>query len=298
MSDIHLLVNPRAGGGANARRVRDARDALSIAGVVVIRETTGPGDEARLATEAHDAGARALVVIGGDGTVSHAARGLVQAGSRVPLAILAAGTANDFAKSIAAPLLDYAATARLLEAGAVRTIDVGTVDGIPFVNAAGFGFDADVVERLVRHGGRVGRVTYALFALRSLRGYGGFEARVALRDVPGASGERARRLMLVFANGQYFGGAFRIAPDASLTDGALDVMDIGEMGTARRLAVFARATRGAHVHCAEVSTARASAAELTFGAPPFFEADGELHRARAGTVLVGCLPGALTIVAP
>jgi diacylglycerol kinase (ATP) len=86
-------------------------------------------------------------VLGGDGSVSHAARGLIAARSATPLVIFAGGTGNDFAKSLGVPARDFLAMARRIEAGSVRVIDAGEIDGVPFVNSAGFGFDVDVLQR-------------------------------------------------------------------------------------------------------------------------------------------------------
>ncbi|MES2523569.1 MAG: YegS/Rv2252/BmrU family lipid kinase [Gemmatimonadota bacterium] len=301
MSAIHLVVNPRAGAGAGARRVRDARDALANAGDVEVHETRTAGDETRLAVEAHRNGARALAVLGGDGTVSNAARGLLQHGSRLPLVVLAAGTGNDFAKSYGAPVHDYAAMARLVAADSVQTIDAGSVNDVTFVSAAGFGFDVHVLARLAAHRGSSGRATYALTALRALRAYRGFVAQVkgqAVTADASVADQSSRLLLLVFANGRYFGGAFCIAPNASMRDGALDMIRIADASTARRVALLARAVRGAHMGCQEVSTARAAEHVVTFAAPPLFETDGELHQARESTVRVRCLPNALRVIAP
>lgn len=270
--------------------MRDARAALAAAGDVVVQETRARGDEVRIAHEAAFDHARALVVMGGDGTVSGAARGLIERRSSVPLAILAAGTGNDFAKSLEMPVRDPVALAACIARGGSRRIDAGAVDDVTFVNAAGFGFDAAVVARTSQRGILGGAAGYALAALSSLHAYEGFTA--ALND-----SDAARHLMLVFANGRHFGGIFRIAPDARLDDGVLDVVDIRNAGTLRRLRILASAARGAHVRCPEVHTARTSDVTLTFDAPPQFEADGELHQAVDRVVRVKCLPAAFNVVA-
>ncbi|MEO7520538.1 MAG: diacylglycerol kinase family protein, partial [Gemmatimonas sp.] len=222
------MVNPAAGGGRARARAGAARDALERVGDVHMVESDCRGDETRLALEAHAAGASALVVLGGDGAVTHAARGLIEARSSVPLTMFAAGTANDFARNLQLPSHDYLAMAALVERGTTRRIDAGTVDGVAFVNAAGFGFDAAIVSQVAQRGGHAGRMTYAALALRSLHSYRGFDASVETssgvtkefdstvrRSHP--HGATDKRLMLVFANGAYFGGAFCIAPGASVT---------------------------------------------------------------------------------
>ena len=117
---VFLLVNPVAGGG-RARGVLDrACAALRALGPLEVVASEGPRDESRVATMASRAGARVLVVLGGDGAVSHAARGLIAERSLTPLAVFAAGTGNDFAKSLGTPSHDYEAMAALIAAGGMR----------------------------------------------------------------------------------------------------------------------------------------------------------------------------------
>lgn len=293
---IHLLVNPAAGNGRARHLAERAYAALRTIGPVKMVESTRPRDEVRLATDASRDNARALVVLGGDGSVSHAARGLIAAQSETPLGILAAGTGNDFAKSLGVPAHDYLAMARLIASGASQVIDAGEIDSVPFVNAAGFGFDVDVLQRtkdprrsrLLR-----GTTLYVVTALQQLFRYRGFSASVA----PLHQGASREWLTVVFANGQWFGGAFRIAPDALLNDGALDVVGIADAPALTRVHLFARALRGAHTRHAAVCTARDAEFVITFATRPHFQADGEPHHAGSRVVRVRCLPQALRVIA-
>lgn len=304
---IALLVNPAAGGGLAQRRAASLMTALRDAGVsdVVRADTRHGGDERRIAREACESGARALVVIGGDGSVHHAARGLLDVETPIPLAIVAGGTGNDFVKSLDMPAHDTRAMAsRIAQAvthGRTRRIDVGVIDEVPFLNAAGFGFDVEVLQRMQRHAnhpslrsGTIGSGTlaYVSTALSALLGYPGITASIG-------NGEDAMspHCLLVLANGRCFGGAFRIAPTASLDDGALDCIDIGQLSSMSRLGVFARATRGAHLTHAGVTHRRGATFTLRFPTAPAFEADGELYQARSAVIEARVRHAALTIVA-
>ncbi len=295
---IMLLVNPVAGRGRAIRVARAAHDALCAAGLRVdLRETRERGDEARIASEASATGARALAVVGGDGAISHATRGLLEGeargGTRIPLAILAAGTGNDFAKSLQLPVHDVRAMAGHIAAGVTREVDVGYVDDVPFVNAAGFGFDVEVLQRMRTPGLLRGTAAYVSTALGALLGYGGFRAR--LDDAsPDAT---ADHLMIVLANGRYFGGAFDIAPDARVDDGALDYIGIRQIAPLARLALFAQAIRGRHLVSPSVSFRRDQVFRLHFDSPPHFETDGELQVARTRDVEVRVAPRALRMIA-
>ncbi|MBY0492347.1 MAG: hypothetical protein K2R93_21090 [Gemmatimonadaceae bacterium] len=297
---ITLLVNPAAGQGRAAHRANEVERALGAYGTVRRVETARAGDERRLAREAAQLGARVLAVVGGDGSVHHAAHGLLDARSEsahaeAALAVFSAGTGNDFVKTLGTPAHDVSAMAARVGRGATKVIDVGYIDDVPFVNAAGFGFDVEVLRRMQQPSRLSGTAAYVLTALGALFGYRGFRAALAI----GTTAERTitqRRLMTVVANGRWFGGAFHIAPDASVNDGALDIIDIGDVAALARLPLFAGATRGTHVRSRHVSVQRGTAFTLEFDAPPIFEADGELCQAVGPVVSVRVRPAALRVV--
>lgn len=291
---VVLLVNPAAGRGRAAQVAARAERALRSLGLTVEPHATRErGDETRVAAAASAAGARALAVVGGDGSISHAARGLMegeaQGGARVPLAVFAAGTGNDFAKSLTVPVHQVDRMAGHVAAGRTHDVDVGFVNDVPFVNAAGFGFDVAVLERMQSPGLLRGTAAYVSTALGALCGYRGVSVGLGGADP-------AHRLMLVFANGQYFGGAFRIAPHAQLADGALDCIAIHHVAPLARLPLFARALRGAHLSSRHVSCHRDHRFQLHFEAPPRFETDGELHQAASRDVVVTMRSRALSVI--
>jgi diacylglycerol kinase (ATP) len=292
---LTLLVNPAAGQGRAAAHANEVERALGAYLPVRRVETARGGDERRLAREAVERGATMLAVVGGDGSVHHAAHGLLDVGAPIPLAIFSAGTGNDFVKTLGIPSHDIGAMAARVARGHQRTVDVGYIDDVPFVNAAGFGFDVEVLQRMRTRPFLSGTAAYVWAALAALLQYGGFRAALST----GTTAERTatqRRLMTVVANGNWFGGAFHIAPDALLDDGALDVIDIGDVPSLARLPLFARATRGTHVGSRHVAVQRGAAFTLEFGEPPLYEADGELMQAIGPVVSVRIKPRALTVI--
>ena len=296
MPGVVVIANPVAGRGAGARRIRTAREAFAHAGVTDIRTTESPGDEARLVRAALDDGADTLAILGGDGTWGKCAAAVATLGADVRLAFLHGGTGNDFAKNLPAPSSDFAAMARLaVEGGPEWRVDMGVVESGAtrdlFLNVAGFGFDIAVLEQLAAGGALRGRAVYVLAALRQLLSYRGLGVAVA------PEGATGRSLMLVVSNGRNFGGAFRIAPEARVNDGLLDLVHVGDVRGIARLPLFANALRGAHLQHSRVTAARASEFALRFAEPPAYETDGELRRAGSAEVTVRCLPGVLRVLA-
>lgn len=229
-------------------------------------------------------------MVGGDGSVSHAVRGMLRAPRTVPFAIFSEGTGNDFVKSLDATAYNVEALASRVAEGRTRGVDVGMIDDVPFLNAAGFGFDAHVVAQLQRDGSTLGGAAYAVTALRALFDYQGIDARVD--DV----GTMRKQLMLVFANGRHFGGAFRIAPTASIDDGVLDMVAVAAMPLWKRVPLFARAISGTHISHASVEHRRAREFVVHCAHPPLLQLDGELHQAKNTAVSITTRAGALRVI--
>lgn len=290
-----LLVNPAAGRGRALRRLAAATHALSRLGPLDVVRTERAGDEARLALDAVADGVRTLVVLGGDGTISRVGGALATVGAETALATLAAGTGNDFAKSFGTPVHDFAAMAERVARRETRRVDVGRLNTRPFVNAAGFGFDVAVLDRMSRARWLRGDALYIAAALAELFRFGGVDARV--RIAPDLFDARDRWLLVVIANGQWFGGSFRIAPTARLDDGRLDLVLVRDMRAWRRARVFSSAPAGTHVRAPEVETHNATTCAFITEVPVACELDGELMPAEQSVLEADVLPRALVCVA-
>src|SRR6185295_19805611 len=176
--------------------MRRIRHAFGAFGVIDIETTSAAGEERTLARTALDQGCTTLVAVGGDGTWSQVAGAILEARADCRLALLAAGTGNDFAKTARAPATDIAETARLAVEGPDVRVDVGHVEGRHFLNIAGFGFDIAVLEDCSRITWLSGPALYPVSALRQLFGYRGVEIEInSLRN----HRDSARHLMLIVA---------------------------------------------------------------------------------------------------
>lgn len=292
---IRVLWNPSSGRGRGAQLQPRLRQAFAAHGITDFVQTQKPGDEARLVREAIADGVQTIVVAGGDGTWGKSAVALAQAGSPARMAFVAAGTGNDFAKNLRAPAHDIEAMAALIAAGGVeRRVDLGRVDDNWFANVAGFGFDVEVL--MASQGAKLlrGPAVYVVAALGQLSSFDGIPARIT--GVSSLFAARKQRLMLVFANGKEFGGAFRIAPMARVDDGKLDAVIFEDGIKAGRLLLLARALRGTHLGHPKVIHKAGANFELEFDTPPAYELDGDLHLAPSRTVTVAALPGVLRVL--
>jgi diacylglycerol kinase (ATP) len=290
---IFVVVNPAAGRGRSLQRVDAFHGCMADSGIAATLYTREAGDEERLAYLALEKGATVIVAVGGDGTCSGIANAILEFGGKCQLAVIPSGTGNDFAKTLGVENHTHQQIAALVSTGPASEIDVGFVDGHYFVNSCGFGFDASVLEATQRVRFLRGDAVYIYSAIRQLLTYRGIHVAVDAA----ANADLRRMLMLTVSNGRFLGGAFHIAPHASVVDGELDVGFFGDTDVFGRIRIFAGAFRGTHLGLPAVRTVRARSIALQFAEPPMMEVDGELRRAKSTTVDLKCIPRALSVIA-
>ena len=292
MSHAELIINPAGGRGKAAKLLPRLIESFAGIGVTAFRETTSPGEEEKFAREAIDRGVTTIIAVGGDGTCSGIANAILSSRSGCRLAVVPAGTGNDFAKSLGVKGWTPEQVARLVERGEPTPIDAGLVDGRYFINSCGFGFDASVLEATDRVRFLRGDAVYIYSALKQLFTYRGVDVSTSVPSVkPG------QMLMVVVSSGRWLGGAFKIAPDASVLDGKLDACFFSDSGVVERAKLFLGAMRGTHARFPSVSVASIQQLALTFPSSPLMELDGELRRAQSATVELKCVPRALSVIA-
>jgi len=285
-----LIVNPSAGGGRAVKVLAEAERELDARRMVFrVERTRSPAHGIDLAMEALDA-REIPVVMSGDGLLG--AIGGAMAGSNSPLGLIPAGRGNDLARSLGIPT-DPAAAVRCLDEGHVRSIDVGEANGNRFLGIASFGFDSEA-NRIANEAKLIkGTMVYAYAALRALVSWK--PARFAVTD--GGVQKRFSGYTVAIANNAYYGGGMKVAPDADLADGQLDVVVITEVGKFRFLANLPKVFKGTHVNEEEVvQTWKASSIEVKASRPFTVYADGDPLTELPARIRV--LPAALEMIVP
>jgi YegS/Rv2252/BmrU family lipid kinase len=284
-----VLVNPAAAGGKALRVIPDVERELRRLGADYRVVQSSSGDHAKvLARQMADAGEVAIAV-GGDGLVGTLAGALC--GSESALAIIPAGRGNDFARVLGIPS-DPAAAARLAVEGTARAVDVGEVDGKTFVGIASFGIDSDVNRiandtKLFR-----GSLVYAIAMLRTLAPWKHAHFTYVVdgqrREMTGYS--------VAVANSGVFGGGMRMAPDAEIDDGLLDVVAIEGQSKWQYLRGLPRVFKGTHVQNPAVRIERGRRVEVDADRPFTIYADGDPLGELPATITVA--ERALLVIAP
>jgi len=285
---VLLLHNAKARRGGGVLEPVCAR--LEAGGLAVtIEPFENLSEIARDITRLHES-TDAVVVCGGDGSISSAAPAVMESG--LPLGIIPAGTANDLARTLSIPL-DFAAAADLVVAGQTRRIDVGMVNGHAFFNVASIGLSSELAQKLdPEMKKRFGRLGYAVAALRILSSARRFRARI----VEKGSGTQVKTYQIAVGNGRLYGGGNVVAETAAIDDGRLDLYSL-EMSNLWKSVLMARAFRtGTHGAWKEVRTARCVEFNVETRRPMPVNTDGEIVTGTPAHFRV--LPAAVRVFAP
>ncbi len=301
------MVNPRAGSGTAARKIPEIDAAFARAGVRHrIVETRAPGDATRLAREARLDGVDCIAVVGGDGTINEVGQAyLGDDGEPAPgpdLALIPAGTGGDFRKTFELGDDVDVAVRRIVESEP-RPLDLGVLSltsdagekiARAFLNITSFGIGG-LTDRIVNASPKWmgGKAAFFLGTLRAMVSYRNAPVIVRVDGKPCLEGPI---LNVAIANGRYFGGGMKIAPDADPSDGLFDVIALYDLTRAQGVGLAYKIYQGSHLGSPGVRVARGSLVEAEPAMPGgevLIDMDGETPGRLPLTARVA--PGALRI---
>ena len=276
---VALIINPVSGRKRSLLAADAAEPILRQAGWDIARKLTEcAGDATRLARESAAEGFDLVVTCGGDGSFSQALAGLLDTG--IPAGLLPAGTGNDFARAVGLSL-DPATAAAQLVGGQATRIDLLAVQSearpgetVWCVNIAGVGFDARVCERINRRS-RVtgGTLAYLVAVAQEFRVFHRTPVRLRVDETTW----EGDALLVAFANAQSYGGGMRIAPEASIDDGLMDVIVVKHMPRLDFARSFPRVMKGTHLSHPAVMMLRGKEARIETDAPSPALVDGDIQ---------------------
>ncbi|CAN5624778.1 diacylglycerol kinase [soil metagenome] len=291
---VWLIVNPRAGGGRGQKVLAGLLPLLEAEAVRPVVHVCADGSEPEaIARRAVADGARMVVAIGGDGHAAAVAEALI--GSTVAFAVVPAGSANDYARALGMRRRRLPDLARLIARGNVHRVDVMRVATEQrtrhVLTVGGVGFDARVAERAMDIKRLRGAPRYVAAMLAEMPSYGpaGFSI-----DIDGTRTDTCAMLVAV-AKGSTYGGGMRVAPDAHLQSGRLEVCVVGELSRLAFLRAFPSVFRGTHVGHPSVTMLRGEKVTISADRSLSVIGDGELIGSLPAEFRV--LPGALSVVA-
>ncbi len=289
---VLVIVNPASGRG----RVEVVEDAIRtglerVGAEIAMYRTRTPRDATEWAASAADDGFEAVLVAGGDGTVTAAARGLVRAGSGLPLGVVPAGTGNGLARVLHLPI-DPAKAVTVLGRGTPVRLDVMRRVGTDEVALIffGAGLDAEINRDAGRDAkARFGFLAYLGAGLRNL--WGRKNHRIQL-ELDGDVEHLAAHTVSLFNAASFPLGAMRVGPDVDPHDGLLDVAVLRNPGFLRAVGAVLRLVGGPR----GVGVLRRARHVRVSAEPPLLvHADGDV--AGSTPLEVEVLPNALTAIA-
>lgn len=299
---IGVVMNPIAGGGRMAAVWPAMGAALQDRlGRFDLMRTSRTGDATAMAQRFAEDGKTLVIAAGGDGTAGEVADGILRARRDVQIGLLPVGTGRDFARSLGLTRGGNGVDA--IASGRTRALDAGRISylddsGRPaerhFVNIASFGLSGPTdraVNRLKQKGHASGKLIFLYHAVTQLLRYRPLDVRVVL---DGSETIEARVAVVAVANGRFFGGGMKIAPDARIDDGFFDVVIIRADNKLRLIRDLPLLYTGRHVGLDIVTIRRARRVEvLPVGEAALLDVDGESPGRLPASVEI--LPGALTL---
>ncbi|HHW18861.1 MAG TPA: diacylglycerol kinase family lipid kinase [Firmicutes bacterium] len=248
---ICIILNPVAGYGRSRKLLPEVGKILRENGVQFdVVTTEGPRHAEALAKEASEKGYRAVVAMGGDGTLGEVVNGVLSGSEGcIPVATIPSGTGNDFAGGNRL-FSHWSHSIQALVRPVIRKMDVLLLkDAKGFsryaINSVGFGFDAYVVQRVQELGSKkVGRLSYMLEALRGLLAFKSLDVKVIVDGVE----ETVKNMWLcAVTNSEKYGGGMIVCPGASSCDGVLNTVYLADVSRASIVSLLFLVFRGRHV---------------------------------------------------
>jgi diacylglycerol kinase (ATP) len=279
-----VIVNPRSGGGLSEPRWARIRSALAEGlGELDSAFTTAPRDATEIARREATAGRRLILALGGDGTISEVADGVLAAGtgSTTEIGLIPRGTGGDFRRTLELPE-EVAAAAEHIRRAAARVIDAGRVryrapeggEAVRhFINVASFGFSSAVARRANASSKRFGgKIAFLGATVRELFSH---DHQDVWLSIDGQARRQLRVMMAAIGNGRFFGGGMKICPDAEPDDGVFDVLLIGNLTKRDLMLTMPKTYRGTHLPHPKAEVLRGTVVTVDAGSPLPVELDGE-----------------------
>ncbi|MBQ2945425.1 MAG: diacylglycerol kinase family lipid kinase [Clostridia bacterium] len=269
---LYVIVNPTAGNGKAAKTGKKIEAELIKRNIEhEIHYTEFKGNATDLARDAVKRGFKTVVSVGGDGTSYETVCGLKD--SDVALAIIPAGTGNDFIRALGIPK-NYKKALDVALTKPARSVDCGTVNGRMFLNACGTGFDITVLDYAQKARKYVkGPLTYLYGVVKTVFNFSPTCVKVTVNGETVFDGDI---LVIAISNGPYYGGGIKIAPNAAPDDGLFDITIVRPIGSSAKMVTYLPGLAGGKVLTFKETTALKAKKVTVESKGMRFNIDGEI----------------------
>jgi diacylglycerol kinase (ATP) len=281
-----LVINPVAGQGRGASVGTHVAGYLNSRGIkyeiIIGRNGIDQADSLQRFLD-RNPDCSGVIAVGGDGLLHLVLQKITPA--QVPLAVIPAGTGNDFVRTLGWSLEDIDAILEAVLSKKPSPVDLGLVDGEWFAAILSTGFDSIVNEKANAMSWPKGPMKYNAAIAIVLPRFKPHHYEIVLDDRTIST----QAMLIAVSNGRSYGGGMLVCPQADVSDGYFDVMVLHPVSKLEFIKVFPRVFKGTHITHPAVEIVRSKSVKITADAVAY--ADGE----RIGQLPVSaqCIPGAL-----
>ena len=247
MKKVKIIFNPSSGRQLINRKLDHICKFLIDNGYIVGKFVTEEkGDATKETIKSCKEDWDIIVVCGGDGTVNEVAKGIVLGKKKIPVAILAAGTVNDFANHMGLPKSGWDFF-EMIRKGKTIDVDLGRVNDEYFMNVAASGLLTNVGYQVQSETKAVlGRMAYYLEGLKEIprQKFEPIKVKFESEEYNGAEDI----LLFMISNSSSIGGVKRLAPKAEVCDGYLDCIIIQKSDIQDLVSIFINIFSGDHIN--------------------------------------------------
>ena len=281
-----LVINPVAGQGRGASVGTHVAGYLNSRGIkyeiIIGRNGIDQADSLQRFLD-RNPDCSGVIAVGGDGLLHLVLQKITPA--QVPLAVIPAGTGNDFVRTLDWSIDDVDAILQAVLSTKPSSVDLGLVDGEWFAAILSTGFDSIVNEKANAMSWPKGPMKYNAAIAIELPRFKPHHYEIVLDDRTIST----QAMLIAVSNGRSYGGGMLVCPQADVSDGYFDVMVLHPVSKLEFIKVFPRVFKGTHITHPAVEIVRSKSVKISADAVAY--ADGE----RIGQLPVSaqCIPGAL-----
>lgn len=259
---IYLIVNPTSGGGKGAAVGRALCNSLTKQAIPFQQRVSRYAGETKVLVNQYckkyqnDNERPILVIVGGDGTINETIQAMGEGYRHIPIAYIAAGSGNDFARGSGLPRSPQKALAHILNLAAPQSLDIVHYHSLKdkqkgyFVNNFGLGFDALIVRianqsRLKKSLNKLGLGTFT-YVIALLKGYfkqAAFDLKIEMNE---QTIDFPQAFLVTTTIHPYFGGGVALAPMAQNTDAKMDLVVVRKVSLFKLIQLFCGMLVGGH----------------------------------------------------
>lgn len=271
MKKIKLIYNPKSGDTSFKNKLDTVINRFQASGYITV--------PFRLTNDIHIDDAffdieqdyDIICASGGDGTVSSVADAMARLKIDLPLGIFPFGTSNDLAAYLGIPK-DVTACCNIITGGTMQYVDLGQVNGRHFINVCSAGLLTDVAYKTdTNMKNALGQMAYYIKGIEEIPKF----APIKMRLVSGERVIEDNLLLLLILNGSSAGGFSRLAPDAAIDDGKMNVIAIKSANITNMLTTFLKIIRGEHIGDPNIYYFSTNKLTVECGQPCETDIDGE-----------------------